>query len=66
MDCRPYFVDSGAPGRGPLLGVVRADPPADQTAYLSFRRSKLSGGGGFYPHQRARRPHDMDSIWAYC
>ena len=32
MDCRPYFVDSGAPGRGPLLGVVCADLPTNQMA----------------------------------
>ena len=32
MDCRPYFVNSDAPGRGPLLGVVCADLPTNQMA----------------------------------
>ena len=32
VNCRPYFVDSGVPGRGPLLGVVCADLPTNLMA----------------------------------
>ena len=63
MDCRPYFVDSGAPGRGPLLGVVRADLPANQMgSSLSTPPVVTSAAAAICPSQdRSRRSASVNA-----
>jgi len=60
VDCRPYFVDSGAPGRGPFLGVVRADLPMNQMAiFLHQHHTRRLDRGGILPQQYLRQLGSM-------
>ena len=66
VDCQPYFIDSGAPGRGPLLGVVRADLPANQMAifFINVVRGNLICYGGVpQPDETRSMPCPYGSIY---